>query len=176
MNALGRWQGQTDSPLSAQGREQAQQLGERLAAAELPRFARLVTSDLARAAETATVLGRALGMTPVQEPGLRELDVGEWGGRPHAEIEARWPDEYARFRAGDDHVRPGGAESRALMRGRALAALGRQTSDVGTDPVLVVAHLGLLRSLRPGLKLGNAECFWWADGVTVAASEEKVVL
>lgn len=166
MNALGRWQGQTDSPLSDAGRAQARRLGARLGAAGFPRFGRLVTSDLARAAQTADAVGEALGLAPVPESGLRELDVGAWGGCTPAEIAERWPAEHTRFRAGDDHVRPGGGESRARLRGRALAALGRHAA--GEGPLLVVSHLGVLRALRPGIRLANAEGYWWHAAASVS--------
>ena len=115
--------------------------------------------EQARAA-TAEALGRRRGLAPQPEPDLRETDVGAWSGRLHAEIEERWPEELARFRAGDDHVRPGGGESRAMLRGRVLGAIGRIAGG-GRGPVALVTHLGVVRALRPGLSLGNGASFWW---------------
>lgn len=57
--------------LNALGREQARLLGKRLAALPVkPRL--LVTSDLARARETANVIGSVLSMTPEQDTLLAE--------------------------------------------------------------------------------------------------------
>ena len=170
MNAAGRWQGQADPPLSALGREQAERLAKALA--EDPSAAgieRIVTSDLRRAAETAAAVGRALGIPPEPHPDLRETDVGAWSGLPHAEIEARWPDQLARFLAGDDRVRPGGGESRAMLRARVMTVLSALAGE-GEGALAVVTHLGVMRSLRPGLQLGNAESLWWEGALRTSAT------
>ncbi|UCE85487.1 MAG: histidine phosphatase family protein, partial [Deltaproteobacteria bacterium] len=99
-NAAGRWQGQGDPPLSDAGRRQARALAGALAAARA-RFDALLSSDLARARETAAILGEALSLEPEIEPRLRERNVGSWSGRTRREIERSWPEELARVRAGD---------------------------------------------------------------------------
>ena len=169
MNAAGRWQGQADPPLSARGLEQAERLAHALA--EEPEAAgieRIVTSDLRRAAETAAFVGRRLGLAPEPHTDLRETDVGAWSGLLPSEIEARWPDQLARFRTGDDHVRPGGGESRAMLRRRVTRALSQLASE-GDGPIAVVTHLGVMRLLRPGLQLDNAGFFWWEGALPASA-------
>lgn len=158
-NELGRWQGQADPPLSAAGLRAAHVLAEQLAA-ELRGCAALVSSDLARARDTARILGRALGAEPVAWPALREHDVGVWSGRESHEIEALWPDEFRRFRAGDPELRPGGGESRRALRARALGAVEELTRRFDGEPIVVVTHLGWLRALAPGLVLANAGTLW----------------
>lgn len=152
-NARRLWQGQADPPLSARGREQAHGLAARLAGHGLRA---LITSDLLRARETAEILAERLSLSVELESGLRELDVGRWSGHSHAEIAERWPEELARFRAGDEELRPGGGECRASFRTRVAAALAR-VAGLEAGSVGVVAHLGVLRSLRPGVELANAE-------------------
>ncbi|MEN8184178.1 MAG: histidine phosphatase family protein [Myxococcota bacterium] len=153
-NAEGRWQGQGDPPLSRQGREQAQTLARQVID-ESP--ALLVASDLARARETAEIVGRSLGLPVELEGRLRELDVGDWSGLHHAEVARRWPDALARFRAGDPEVQVGGGESRRELRARALAALECWAERAPGGCVAVVTHGGLLRTLLGGLELANAE-------------------
>lgn len=151
-NAAGRWQGHGDAPLSERGRAQARSLARELAG-EAP--TRLLASDLARARETAEIVGQELGLAVELEPGFRELDVGVWSGLTAAEVARRWPRELARFRAGDPDLRAGGAESWSELRARSLAAfaLWEQRS---AGCVAVVTHGGLLRMLL-GIELGNAE-------------------
>lgn len=155
MNALGLWQGQSDSPLSERGQHQARALAAGL---RDRRVAALLTSDLARALETAQVVGEVLGLEPRLEPGLREMDVGCWSARSHAEIKERWPADYARVRAGEWQVRPGGGETRREVRLRVQDVLERVRRETRGETVAVVTHLGVLRSLLPGIQLGNAEC------------------
>jgi broad specificity phosphatase PhoE len=153
-NASGRWQGQADPPLSAAGRRQAAALARALAGESLEV---LVASDLARAAETARILGAALGLTPGLDPRLRELDVGRWAGLTREQIARDEAQALARFEAGDPDARPGGGETRRELRARvrsAAAALARQHAG---RRVALVTHLGVVRALLPCTELANAE-------------------
>ena len=152
-NAEGRWQGQGDPPLSPRGQQQAAEAAERLAGLGI---ALLAASDLARARATAERIGARLGLVPRFEAALRELDVGRWSGLHRAEIERRWPDELARFRAGDLTLAPGGGESRLALRARAARVLA-ELAQAAAGPLAVVSHLGLLRSLVPGAELAPGE-------------------
>jgi 2,3-bisphosphoglycerate-dependent phosphoglycerate mutase len=84
-NASGRLQGHTDRPLNNYGRRQAAALA---AALEDDGIAALYSSDLARARETAEILGARLGLPVALEPGLRERDWGSWEGLTPAERDA----------------------------------------------------------------------------------------
>jgi len=157
MNAAGLWQGQADPPLSEEGREQAHALAERLVGASL---SVLVASDLQRARETAEIAALRLGITTRLEPALRELDVGEWSGLARDVIARRWPEDYARFRAGDLDVRVGGGETRRKLRARVVAALRSLQQIYRGDRIAVVTHMGVIRTVAPGILLSNAESFW----------------
>src|SRR5919205_4262120 len=76
-NADGRLQGQTDRPLSDFGRRQARQLAQELVDEELEA---IYASDLARARETAEIIGERLGLAVVLDADLREKDWGTWEG------------------------------------------------------------------------------------------------
>jgi probable phosphoglycerate mutase len=76
-NAEGRLQGQTDRPLSDFGRLQARELADELADEQLDA---IYASDLARARETAEIVGERLGLSVALDPGLREKDWGTWEG------------------------------------------------------------------------------------------------
>lgn len=152
MNAEGLWQGQADPPLSPQGRQQAAELAPVLRGRGLTD---LVSSDLRRARETAEIVAELLGLGLRTDPGLREADVGSWSGRPHDEIRAAWPEDYARVRAGDWEVRPGGGERRRDVRVRAQEAVARACREA-TGPLAIVTHMGVLRALQPGLVMPNA--------------------
>src|SRR5215218_1994878 len=82
-NAEERLQGQLDPPLSERGRDQSRALAGVLDG--MPDD-RVVCSDLGRARETAELLG----LRPARlDARWREIDVGEWGGRTAAEIDAQ---------------------------------------------------------------------------------------
>jgi XTP/dITP diphosphohydrolase len=112
-NAEQRWQGQSDPPLSARGVAQAEAVARMLAQ---QRADRLLCSDLRRARETAEIVGRALGLAPIADSRLRELDVGRWSGLTRGEIELFDAPLLRRFDAEDPEVRAGGGETRAEIR------------------------------------------------------------
>jgi probable phosphoglycerate mutase len=82
----GRHTGRTDVPLTDEGRRQAESLRPALAQRE---FALVLTSPLARAAETCRLAG--LGERAESREALMEWDYGEYEGITTAEIRARRP-------------------------------------------------------------------------------------
>jgi broad specificity phosphatase PhoE len=134
-NALRRFQGLLPVPLNATGRAQAHELA--LRAAPLG-FAALWCSPLARARETAEIVGAALALAPLEDARLVETDCGDWTDRPFAAVKAEDPDGFAAFlRADPDFAFPGG-ESFAAQTARMIAAL--REIGRGRRPALVVTH------------------------------------
>ena len=138
------FQGQRGHGLNALGRDQAARLGARLAGASArPSF--LYASDLARAQETAGILGGALGLEPVLDPDLREVNLGAWEELSYEEVVARFPDEWAAWRAGHD-VRRGGGETYAELGARLTLALERIAGAHPGATTLVVSHGSALKA------------------------------
>jgi 2,3-bisphosphoglycerate-dependent phosphoglycerate mutase len=129
-NAEGRLQGHTDRPLSDFGRRQARQLAEVLKGEELEA---IYSSDLARARETAEIVGERLGLPVELDPDPREKDWGTWEGLTSVER---------------DRVEFVG-ESTEAHRERILGAL-RQISErhPGEARILVVTHGGSMRRVQ----------------------------
>jgi probable phosphoglycerate mutase len=73
-----------DTPLSERGLLQARRLAERLGRT---RIARILASDLTRAAMTAEPLREALDAPLALDPLLQERNFGELRGTPYAELE-----------------------------------------------------------------------------------------
>ena len=129
-NAEGRLQGHTDRPLSDYGRRQARRLAEELEGEELEA---IYSSDLARAHETAEIVGERLGLPISLEPALREKDWGSWEGLDAVER---------------DRVEFVG-ESTEAHQERMLRALRRIAElHPGNGRVLVVTHGGSMRRVR----------------------------
>lgn len=144
-NAESRWQGWADAPLSEAGRAQAAAMAAQLAGGPV-RFTKVVSSDLARAADTARVVAEALRLGEVVvEPAVRERDVGDWCGRTTDEIDLIWPGAVAAWRSGRLD-RPPGGEHEPDFRARVLRAVERLAGEPG-GPVLVISHGGVIRSL-----------------------------
>jgi probable phosphoglycerate mutase len=145
-NREGRWQGHADAPLNERGREQAQALADELAGDEI---AAIYTSDLSRARETAAIVAAQLGLdAPIEvDARLREVDIGGWSGLTTAEIETRFPEDVARWQAGDPAHTFDGGESYALMGRRVVEAVDEIAARHPGEQVLVVLHGGPIRAL-----------------------------
>jgi broad specificity phosphatase PhoE len=142
-NHIGVWQGQLDVPLDEIGRLQAKAAAQALRELEP---AAIVSSDLARAWETAEVLAAATGLPIAADPRLREIDVGRWAGRTSQEVVAAGDGEVlAGWRRGDD-VAVGGGERPSQLGRRGAAALRAHAGDLGAGVLVVVAHGALIRT------------------------------
>jgi probable phosphoglycerate mutase len=153
-NAVGRWQGHGDPPLSERGREQAARLAAELADEGIEV---IVASDLARAAETAAILGDALGIAPVHDERLRELDIGRWTGLTRGEIEGLDRARLEHFERGVPEARAGGGECRREIGDRVQSTVAELAEGYSGRCVAIVAHLGVVGALRAGTELANAE-------------------
>lgn len=146
-NAGGRFQGQADPPLDAVGRAQSR----RLAADVAPLApARIASSDLIRARQTAEIVAAACGLEVVTHTGLREVDLGAWEGLDRAQAEQRFPAEYAAWRAGRD-LRRGGGETEAEAGWRAAEAVLSLLDPMAPGSTLVVVAHGLVLCRAMGI-------------------------
>jgi broad specificity phosphatase PhoE len=162
-NAVGRWQGHADPPLNATGRRQAEELAERLDAAGIEV---IVSSDLARAAETAAIVAARLRLPVSHDADLREIDVGSWSGLTRAEVAERFPAGFARWQAGEiGHD----GETREQLASRVERALLRLADAHAGQHVLAVTHGGAIRAARR-LALGDP-----GDGIPNCGTLELAV-
>jgi broad specificity phosphatase PhoE len=142
-NAAGRWQGQTDIPLNARGREQAREVALRLRKEGVRSIA---SSDLLRARATAELIAAELGLTVNHlDAGLRERRFGCFEGLTREEVAARFPEAWAGYLADPGPAPPGG-ESRDELVGRLLLAVVSAAARL-PGPLLVVMHGGAMRAL-----------------------------
>ena len=148
-----RVQGHTDVGLNDAGREQADALAESLDGVRLDA---VVSSDLARALETAEAVARRQGLDVVTEAALREKNFGSWEGLTDVEIAERFPDAV-RGRWGD-------GETTEDVAARVLPAIERIRARHLEGDVLVVSHGGPIRIILDAHgvehgRIGNCELF-----------------
>ena len=130
-------------PLSPLGREQVTRLAERLANVPLDR---IVSSDIARAVESAEIISKRLGMPFDRYSELREIDVGDAIGFSYADAAERWPSVF--LPEGEGRFPRG--ESFAEVADR-TAAFIRESVVGSAERVLVVSHGGVVRGLAARL-------------------------
>jgi len=137
-NAARIFTGQTDSPLTARGRQQAAVVAQELANV---RFDRIVSSDLSRTRDTAAAIAKHHGIAVEVVPELREIDVGDRTGKTFDEIKGlpSWND--------DGFVAWPGGETLEQVLARTLGAVERLTRESPGKTILIVGHGGVNRIL-----------------------------
>jgi broad specificity phosphatase PhoE len=164
-NAAGRMQGHLDVALTPTGWNQA-----RFAAPALVRFDPevVVTSDLRRATDTATVFTDASGVPLRIDKRLRETHLGQWQSLTDTDVERGWPGGMATWQ-GDATWAPPDGESRVDVADRTVEVIAELDEEFD-HTVLLCVHggviialtarlLGLPVSVWPRLA-GIANCHW----------------
>jgi broad specificity phosphatase PhoE len=152
-----RWQGHADTPLNEKGRAQSAALAAALASR---RIDLIYSSDLARARETAEIVGAVLGLEVRLDRRLREVDVGEWSGLTSAEVERRYPLGARERREGGTGWERG--EPFDVMADRVVTALVGIAAAHASACILVVTHGGPMRAARAAC--GDERSDWTSAG------------
>ena len=143
-----RFAGSSEVDLSDDGRRQVGSLAERLKDEQLDA---IYASPLARTMETAQILAAPHGLTPILEPGLREIDYGHWEGLTRAEVERNHAEEYAIWQEDPFTIAPAGGESGVNVLNRVLPIFRRIVETHRHRAALVVSHKGTNRLLVSSL-------------------------
>jgi len=139
--ADGRAVGHLDLPLSAAGAASIRTLQATWNGSPP---ARLFTSDLMRARDSAAILEDAWGVSARVDPRLREVDFGDWDGALWSELHEL--PGFDRWLARWWQLPPPGGEPFTAVGKRARAWLEEVLAG-DADPVVAVAHGGSIRAL-----------------------------
>ncbi len=140
-NAVRRWQGQADPPLTERGEAQASRGAT--AATEHGPFDAVVTSTLRRASRTGEIIAAELGVPMLEAmDGLIERAAGEWEGLTRSEINERFPGFLSHDR------RPAGYETDESIVARAGSAFASLAMAQPGATVLGVSHGGVIHALE----------------------------
>jgi broad specificity phosphatase PhoE len=138
----GTFCGHSNPPINARGRQQIQTLMNALDGEEIEC---IFTSDLERAAYTASTLADAFGIPCIKKPDLREINFGRWEGHTWQQIQEldeayarRWAETYPNLPA------PGG-ESFADFQARVIAEVTEILNSSDRRKVAVITHGGVMR-------------------------------
>ncbi len=143
-NKLGKYQGQSDIALSEKGRLQARALAKDFPAASVQA---VYSSDLERAKETASIVGRSFSCKVQVDPRLREFNFGDWEGLSYTEIVAKWPTAMKNFFQHPDILEVPNGETFQQAQSRAMEALREIVAQHAGDTVLVAAHGAVNRTI-----------------------------
>ncbi|MBI2024285.1 histidine phosphatase family protein [Candidatus Giovannonibacteria bacterium] len=149
-NKQGLLQGWTDIGINEAGWVQAEELAKNLAQLKF-KFNKVVSSDLKRSVETASVLSSYLKIPVLQDRRLRECGFGEFEGKPREKVSEKYSEVSYDFE-------PFGGESRDQVLRRHLALLDDLSFDQGEEKdqnyTLLVGHGTGLNTVLHHLKKG----------------------
>ncbi|MBN1260497.1 MAG: histidine phosphatase family protein [Anaerolineae bacterium] len=171
LNATGRIQGRADTPLDAQGRDEAHRAGARLRR-EFD-VAALYTSPLRRCRETAAILGEHLDLIPQNNADIVEFSFGLIDGHTLEEVRERHPalgDALLHWlRVGQDsqEIRPRipDAEDEAAFGARLAAFWDHIQAHHPGETVAAATHGGVIKGMLTLIAGGDLHRHmpFWAD-------------
>ena len=160
-NVLRRFQGRSDIPLNDEGRRLARITAEALS--EVP-FARIYTSPLKRAYETAMIIKGERDIPVIEEPRIIEIGFGDYEGLCCGKEHYNIPDpEFMNFfHKPEAYKPPRGAEGIDELKERTADFLQEivYNKDMEHDTILVSTHGAALRGLLSNISQVGIEDFW----------------
>jgi probable phosphoglycerate mutase len=148
LTAEDRFSGAENVHLSDEGRTQATRLAHRL---QDDNIHAIFCSPLDRTLETASIIAKPHGLTPLAKEGLREISHGHWEGLSRKEVEDQFPEEYTAWEADPFTFAPEGGESGISVLARALPVIREIVATHHEKNVLVVSHKATLRLILSSL-------------------------
>lgn len=136
--------GQTDYPLSEEGRQFAAQIGEKV---KKVNFDAVYSSTLLRAKHTAEL------MLPEQRDEIKtikelsEISVGDWEGKSYDEVRTCWEELYDSSGDSFASIAPPNGESFKDLQKRTVPAFENIINKHPSGNLLIVAHGGVIWSL-----------------------------
>ncbi|GHP13321.1 histidine phosphatase [Lentilactobacillus fungorum] len=153
-----KYYGKANVELDNVGLEQADQLAEKLNATGIDYAIR---SDLKRTEQTLSAVEKNQStMKVIVDKAFDEMPFGNWEGKNANEVEAAYPDVWQRWLKAPFDVTPKGAEPFHDFEKRVIKAMDHYLLTLpNTSTVLLIAHLGVLRTLHHHW---YPEVDWWS--------------
>jgi broad specificity phosphatase PhoE len=137
LNAQGRFRGLEDPPLDEEGLAEVSRTAERLRGL---RVDHLATSRLRRAVQTAEACGVVVGLAPIVDPGLLDVDMGAWTALTAEEAAARDPEAFATYRADPRRAHVPGGDALAEVDRRIVGCLDELAARFEGGAFVAVSH------------------------------------
>ena len=144
-NKLGRFQGHTDISLNDRGLSQAR---ETAVASEDWGYTAIYSSPLVRTVQVAEEIAKVTPMLVSQEPGLKELNLGDLEGVTGEEMRNDWPALFAAWRTDPEKMSMPNGESLGELRDRTWQViLDIEQKHSSDDSIVVISHNFAIRSI-----------------------------
>jgi len=136
-NIAQRYVGQTESPLTELGQQQANAIAQKLSVFSIDA---LYSSDLGRTMSTAKAISTAIGQDIIAEPRLREQCFGRFEGMTVDEMIETYPSEYKAFVNRTPITASHGGESSEQVRKRVSSFVDALPGKHSGETIVAVTH------------------------------------
>lgn len=156
-NVQKRMQGWKDSQLTEKGKENAARLGKSLGDIQ---FDAVYASTSPRAIDTAKLIASEQDVTIMTDDQLREINMGEWEGKTHDEIQHIYPKQHHDFWGDPEQYEPIGGETFDELMERVISMFNAIVSKYETGNILIVTHTVFLKGLLLHVKGKTITNIW----------------
>jgi broad specificity phosphatase PhoE len=133
-----------DEPISAQGQADAQKL---CAYFDGKAIAAIYISEYQRTRQTSEPLAQQLGLTPIVDTRLNEIDNGRLDGMTDEQIQQTYPDVWKAFLSRTADFRFPEGETGAEAQQRIVDLLEEKRQQHDSESIILVTHEGWIRLL-----------------------------
>ena len=140
------YSGRSDEPLNTHGLEQAHRAAELVS---LQSIDRIISSPLARAGQTATVVAAANNLKVSFDPAFNEMIFGPWEGLSEARVKQQYPLEWTLWNSQPQELKLRGRETLEQLQARVIAGMRHVEAETKAEgkgnSILVVSHVAVIR-------------------------------
>jgi len=140
------YSGRSDEPLNKHGLEQAHQAAELVSQQSIDR---IISSPLARAGQTATVVAAANNLKVSFDPAFNEMIFGPWEGLSEARVKQQYPLEWTLWNSQPQELKLRGRETLEQLQARVIAGMRHVEAETKAEgkgnSILVVSHVAVIR-------------------------------
>ncbi len=156
-NPIGRYQGLLDPDLTERGVQQAKRLAEALKGENI---SVLFASPLKRTFKTAQIIGETLGLEPVEEERIIEINHGVWSGMLVEEVKQKFPKDFEMWLKEPHKVKFPDGESLQDVFNRVKDFLNDILQKYNEKTVAIVSHTVPIRCLYCAVLDVDLSKFW----------------
>ena len=136
------YSGRSDEPLNASGIEQARQAAELVSSKSIDR---VISSPLARAGQTATIVASANNLKVTFDQAFNEMVFGPWEGLSEERVKQQYPLEWALWNSQPDRLKLKRRETLEQLQARVIAGMRHIEAEGKGKNILVVSHVAVIR-------------------------------
>jgi ribonuclease H / adenosylcobalamin/alpha-ribazole phosphatase len=160
LNAQGRFRGLEDPPLDEAGLAEVATTAERLRGREISHIA---TSRLRRAVQTAEACAHIVGVDPLIDPGLLDVDMGAWTALSAEEASARDPEAFAIYRTDPRRAIVPDGDALATVERRVRGCLDHLATRFEGREIVAVSHEAPIKLVVSGVLGVDGSDVWALD-------------